>query len=60
MPGCWGGGGGGDAAGPTPPAPADAATEAGMGGEVVFLDILARAGAASGTFGGGMAGELSW
>jgi hypothetical protein len=34
--------------------------EAGTGGEVVFLDILARAGAALGIPGGGVVGELSW
>ena len=60
APGCWGCGGGGDAAGPAPLASADAATDAGIGGDVVFLDIFARAGTASGTFGGGIAGELSW
>lgn len=59
APGCWGGGGGGDVAGPPLP-PADAATEAGIGGDVVFLVIFDRAGAAEGTLGGGIAGELSW
>jgi len=57
VPGCCVGGGFGDAC-PAPPPPA--AMEAGTGGDVVFLEILARAGAAFGTFGGGMAGELSW
>jgi hypothetical protein len=57
APDCCVGGGIGDACA-APPVPA--ATEAGTGGEVVFLEIRARAGAASGTFGGGMAGELSW
>lgn len=59
VPGCCVGGGIGDAcAAPSPAVPA--ATEAGIGGDVVFLEILARAGAASGAFGGGIAGELSW
>lgn len=33
---------------------------AGTGGDDEFLVILARAGAASGTFGGGVVGALSW
>lgn len=62
VPGCWVGGGTGDCSAPAAAAaaPADAAMEAGTGGEVVFLDILARAGAALGIPGGGVAGELSW
>lgn len=62
APGCCVGGGTGDCAAPAPgaPAPVDAAMEAGIGGEVVFLDILARAGAALEMPGGGVAGELSW
>lgn len=59
APGCCGGGGGGEAWAAAPAA-VPAATEAGTGGEVVPLEILASAGAASGTFGGGVAGELSW
>lgn len=59
VPGCCVGGGIGDVCA-TPPPAVPAATEAGTGGADVFLEIVARAGAASGTFGGGIAGELSW
>lgn len=62
VPGCCVGGGTGDvcaaAAALAPPAVV-AAMEAGTGGEVVVLEIFARAGAAFGTLGGGVAGELS-
>jgi hypothetical protein len=34
--------------------------DAGTGGDDLFLMILARAGAASGTLGGGVVGALSW
>lgn len=60
MPGCCVGVGTGDACTALAPPAVPAATEAGIGGEIVFLEILASAGAALGTFGGGVAGELSW
>ena len=41
-------------------APVDAAIDAGIGGEDEFLGIFARAGAALGMLGGGVAGALSW
>lgn len=63
VPGCCVGGGTGDvcaaAAALAPPAVV-AAMEAGTGGEIAVLEIFARAGAALETFGGGVAGELSW
>lgn len=59
APGCCGGCGGGEALPATSVLPFEA-REAGIGGEVEFLDIFARAGTALGTFGGGMAGLLSW
>lgn len=52
-------GGGGDAWPATALASAVPAREAGIGGDVLFLDIFARAGAASGTWAGGMAAEWS-
>lgn len=57
APGCWGRASGGD---PGPCAAAVFAIAAGTGGDEEFLAILARAGAASGTFGGGVVGALSW
>lgn len=59
APGCWGGAGGGEAWPATASEPDFAAMEAGIGGDVVFLEIFARAGAEPGVF-GGMAGLLSW
>jgi hypothetical protein len=50
--GFWAGGEAWDWAGTGAPA--------GTGGAEEFLGILARAGAASGTSGGGIVGELSW
>lgn len=60
VPDCCVGGGTGDACAALAPPAVFAATEAGTGGEAVFLEILANAGAALGTLGGGVAGELSW
>lgn len=60
VPGCCVGGGMGDVCAALAPAAVVAATEAGTGGEGTGLDIFARAGAAFGTLGGGIAGELSW
>lgn len=60
VPGCCVGCGMGDVCAALVPAAVVAAMEAGTGGEFVVLDILAKAGAAFGAFGGGTAGELSW
>lgn len=59
VPGCCVGGGMGDVCAALAPA-GPAAIEAGTGGEVVFLEIFAKAGAALVTSGGGVAGALSW
>jgi hypothetical protein len=61
APGCWGRASGGDPCPCAAAAPAAVfAIAAGTGGDEEFLVILARAGAASGTFGGGVVGALSW
>lgn len=57
VPGCCVGCGMGDVCAALAPAAVVVAMEAGIGGEVVVLDILANAGAAFGTLGGGTAGE---